>query len=160
MGPLSNYLEIPYLNETDQPMDDDQVIDLHILQAMAKPSYIIACYCTIKSRDSSIMKEIPWRTSWRTSFRSYRWRGCQDRIAKDHEQDNPMDSEFDTFVNCRLHYECNDPIFHCFALARTSTDLAKSRPSYRDQFKEIASQAQTFSLELLSLCSSTMEVLY
>merc|ERR1711971_218201 len=39
--------------EADQDHLDDQVYKLHILRAMAKPCYIMACYCTVGEQPQS-----------------------------------------------------------------------------------------------------------
>ena len=143
-------IDIPYLNATDKPMDDDHVSELHILRAMAKPAYIIACYVTINNSPTSTAYKIP-----KSSIRGWRDHKIQSR---DHSKSDPLDWRFEAQAYCRLHRECNDPIFSSFAISRTATDLAKSRPEYRDEFEEIANQTRKLSQDLLSLCTTTEEV--
>ena len=126
---------------------------------MSRPCYIIACYTTLQKqkpldishkRVGDIRSKSIWRTGSLAKLTSI--------VNPEHFSTDPLDNNFRAAPDCRIHHECNDPIFRCFSLARVAKDLAASSPEYREEYNKVAEDTQCFAKDLLSMCKNTSEV--
>ena len=147
--------------------EDDEVNDLLHLRMMAKPSYILACYEFVVDKDKSLMDDKKDKDSV-CNF-SYECNCLQEDTLKysiNSWQFNPTNGfhfcpanpNFNPSMNCKIHAECNDPIFRCFDLANIAKEYAKSVPECREEYEEISKQCHQLSVQLLEQCTSTGEV--
>ena len=137
---------------------NDEVYKLHILRAMSRPCYIMACYITVQERSSiraaysrnssSIIK----RETSKFSF------GTSSSLSSKHESIDPQDPDFQADPNCFVHYECNDPILRSFSLMNAAKEMSHNSPEYKEEYQEIVQNAEQFSTEILSKCRNSTEV--
>ena len=151
-------LDIPFLHDHGLQFDDE-VYRLHLAKAMSKPCYIIACYTTLhKQKVSSVshkrLNDVRSQSIWRSGS----LKNLSSLINPDHNISDPLDDGFRAAPDCRIHSECNDPIFRCFSLARVAKDLASKSPEYREEYTKVAEDTQSFAKDLLSMCKTTSEV--
>ena len=138
-------LDIPFLHDHGLQLDDE-VYRLHLAKAMSKPCYIIACYTTLqKPKVSSVshkrLKDIRSQSIWKSGS----LKNLSSLMNPDHSVSDPLDDSFRAAPDCRIHPECNDPIFRCFSLARVTKDLASKSPEYREEYTKVAQHRVNFA---------------
>ena len=104
---------------------DDQMHLLRIIQMMAQPSYILACYSVAAEERASRGEDGGGCECWigkgAGGGRKSAQGGLNDLMRLEMEEDVfhhcPASPRFRPNPDCARHLECNDPIYRCFDLA-------------------------------------------
>ena len=149
MRPIyDNWKQIDAKDEFPDDAKSDEINDLNILRLMVTPAYIFSCYLSTLDKSKKIS-------------------GCscsanhgnqKRRSIKVDAHPCPGNEYFIPFSNCKLHLECNDPIYTCIDLASLGTSLAYRTPEFSAEYLYISDEAKSLTVKLLDQCSSTKDV--
>ena len=100
---------------------------------------MIACYTTIEEAPT----QNQLRAKRNVEMRKGSFLLSSEKIRKisssltilsqtDHCQADPLETNFRAVPDCRIHYECNDPMFRSLSLSRMIKDLSKSSSEYKE----------------------------
>ena len=153
----------------------DEIYRLHIAKAISRPCYMIACYTTIQeARTQSQLRAKRSHEVRKESFllSTEKIRKISSSLVTlsqaDHLQADPLENNFRAVPDCRIHHECNDPMFRSLSLSRMIKDLSKSSSEYKEvwrdlfhisynidcsflvqEYRKIACDTQQFAIKLL-----------
>ncbi len=144
---------------------DDEILNLHILRAMAKPCYVFTCYSTVTEAQK---KKRTRKGRSRCNFR-----GCDCRVEKRQEEEEgerddevdvlgghpcPDSKNFEPRSSCVEHPACNDPILRLFEISKVASGQADKVPEYREELESVSASCNRHAVDLLDLCGDTGEV--
>ena len=125
----------------------DEVQNLHVLRAMARPCYVLACYTVVASPTLGEAEKCNFLCC-RPALGLVTF--GQSMICDDHTC--PLSPDFAPNSACTRHPECNDPVYRCFKMSSTVTHFAKCKPEYREEYLEVAESFNQLAVELLEEC--------
>ena len=117
----------------------DEIYRLHIAKAISRPCYMIACYTTIQ--EARTHSQLRAKRSYELRkgsflFSTEKIRKISSSLATlsqtDHLQADPLENNFRAVPDCRIHHECNDPMFRSLSLSRIIKDLSKRSSEYKE----------------------------
>ena len=132
----------------------DEIYRLHIAKAISRPCYVIACYTTIQE----VGNESHRRTRRNNDLRRGSFLLSAEKIRKistslttvsysDHLLADPLDQSFRAVPECRVHHECNDPMFRSLSLSRVIKDLSNNSSEYKEVYYK---RCHTFLILIVS----------
>ena len=136
--------------QDDFSNDIDAADDLNrpkVLKMMATPVYILACYVAALNASNVLDNDDD----------EYHCTCVEDSKGKCFHR-CPASNKFIPSRDCRLHIECNDPIYTCFDIAQQCLEFANIMPEFGEECKDLSEQVIKFSVDLLAQCSNTDEV--
>ena len=131
----------------------DEVQNLHVLRAMAKPCYVLTCYTLVASPtlgEAEKCNFVCCRPA--LGFMTF----AKSRICDDHNC--PLSPDFAPNSACTRHPECNDPVYRCFKMSSTISHFAKWKPEFREEYLEVAESFNQLAVELLEECLVRIEI--
>ena len=126
-------------DKTQTDPNSDEIKDLKILRLMATPAYIFACY--LSAIDSAGITN-------RSNVGSSTYCTCSQDVNNVDYHVCPLNEHFIPVARCRLHLECNDPIYSCLDLANLGSKLAEKMPEYGEEYQEISKMARNLPVQL------------
>ena len=117
----------------------DEIFRLHIAKAISRPCYMIACYTTVQETQTQSQLRVKRSNDLRKGsflFSTENIRKISSSLAAlsqaDHLQADPLENNFRAVPDCRVHHECNDPMFRSLSLSRMIKDLSKNSSEYKE----------------------------
>ena len=125
----------------------DEVQNLHVLRAMARPCYVLSCYTVVASPTLGEAERCNY-VCCRPALGLVTF--AKSMICDDHSC--PLSPDFAPHSACTRHPECNDPVYRCFKMSSTVSHFAKWKPEFREEYLEVAESFNQLAVELLEEC--------